>query len=65
MKGDLDLRLVSRLTKIIREEKPDLIHIHSRRGADVFGGIACVLGGRTVYFIAAGRQSRTPVECAS
>ena len=53
MKGDLDLRLVSRLTKIIREEKPDLIHIHSRRGADVFGGIAaswtgvpCILSRR-------------------
>ena len=25
MKGDLDLRLVSRLTKVIREEKPDLL----------------------------------------
>ncbi|MDB2441410.1 glycosyltransferase [Luminiphilus sp.] len=53
MNGDLDFRLVSRLTKIIREEKPDLIHIHSRRGADVFGGIAaswmgvpCVLSRR-------------------
>ena len=45
MKGDLDLLLVSRLTKIIREEKPDLIHIHSRRGADVFGGIAASWAG--------------------
>jgi len=55
MNGDLDLRLVSRLTKIIREEKPDLIHIHSRRGADVFGGIAASWDGRAVCFIAAGR----------
>ena len=45
MKGDLDLRLVSRLTKIIREENPDLIHIHSRRGADIFGGIAASWAG--------------------
>lgn len=45
MRGDLDLGLVSRLTKIIRAESPDLVHIHSRRGADVFGGIAARLTG--------------------
>ena len=53
MRGDLDLGQVSRLTKIIRAESPDLVHIHSRRGADIFGGLAarltdvpCVLSRR-------------------
>lgn len=45
MRGDLDLGLVSRLSKIIRAESPDLVHIHSRRGADIFGGLAARLTG--------------------
>lgn len=45
MRGDLDLGLVSRLSKIIRAESPDLVHIHSRRGADIYGGIAARLTG--------------------
>jgi glycosyltransferase involved in cell wall biosynthesis len=35
----------ARLARIARQENPDLIHLHSRRGADVFGGIAARLGG--------------------
>ena len=53
MKGDLDLGLISRLRRIIRSEQADLVHLHSRRGADVLGGIAarlekthCVLSRR-------------------
>ncbi len=46
MKGDLDLGFISRLRKIIRVEKADLVHLHSRRGADVLGGIAAKLEKR-------------------
>jgi len=38
--GDLDVAFVWRLRRIIRKESPDLIHLHSRRGADLLGGIA-------------------------
>ena len=38
--GDLDLPFAYRLTQFIRTEGPDLVHCHSRRGADVLGGIA-------------------------
>ena len=42
-KGDLDILLIPRLMKIIRKERPDIVHLHSRRGADVLGGIAARL----------------------
>ncbi|MDF1526204.1 MAG: glycosyltransferase [bacterium] len=45
MKGDLDLLFIPRLRTIIRKESPDIIHLHSRRGADVLGGIAARLSG--------------------
>jgi glycosyltransferase involved in cell wall biosynthesis len=45
MGGDLDLALVRRLYRLIRSERPDLVHLHSRIGADVMGGIACRLAG--------------------
>jgi glycosyltransferase involved in cell wall biosynthesis len=38
--GDLDLPFAYRLTQFIRDERPDLVHCHSRRGADILGGIA-------------------------
>ena len=38
--GDIDLPFAYRLTNFIRELKPDLVHCHSRRGADVLGGLA-------------------------
>ncbi|MEA3278647.1 MAG: glycosyltransferase [Pseudomonadota bacterium] len=40
MGGDLDLRLVPRLRRCIGRCRPDLVHLHSRIGADVMGGIA-------------------------
>ncbi|WAW10587.1 glycosyltransferase [Oxalobacter vibrioformis] len=43
MKGDADIGLVSRLTAVIRSDKPDIVHLHSRRGADIWGGIAAKL----------------------
>jgi len=38
--GDLDLPFAYRLTQYINETRPDLLHCHSRRGADVLGGLA-------------------------
>jgi glycosyltransferase involved in cell wall biosynthesis len=40
MRGDLDLSFIPRLRSVIRQAEPDLIHLHSRRGADILGGIA-------------------------
>ena len=38
--GDIDLPFAYRLTNFIKEMKPDIVHCHSRRGADVLGGLA-------------------------
>jgi glycosyltransferase involved in cell wall biosynthesis len=38
--GDLDLPFAYRLTQYLRELQPDLVHCHSRRGADMLGGMA-------------------------
>jgi glycosyltransferase involved in cell wall biosynthesis len=43
--GDLDLALVARLYGLLRRERPDILHLHSRRGADVLGAIAARLAG--------------------
>lgn len=45
MGGDADLGFVLRLRRLIRRRRPDLVHLHSRRGADVLGGIAARLAG--------------------
>jgi glycosyltransferase involved in cell wall biosynthesis len=45
--GDLDFRLLFQLRTLIHQYQPDIIHCHSRRGADIWGGIA-------------GRMSNTP-----
>lgn len=45
MKGDADFGLARRLQKLIRTSKPDLVHIHSRRGADLWGGLGARLAG--------------------
>jgi glycosyltransferase involved in cell wall biosynthesis len=45
MGGDLDIPFVFRLLRIIRREQPDLVHLHSRRGADLLGGVAARLAG--------------------
>ncbi len=46
MEGDLDLLFIPRLMSIIKKENPDIIHLHSRRGADILGGIAAKLTGK-------------------
>lgn len=38
--GDLDFRLIFKLRKLIQLYQPDIIHCHSRRGADIWGGVA-------------------------
>lgn len=43
MKGDLDAGLSLRLRRLIKEQAPDIVHVHSRRGADVWGGVAANL----------------------
>jgi len=45
MAGDLDVGFIFRLRRIIRQERPDIIHLHSRRGADTLGAIAGRLCG--------------------
>jgi glycosyltransferase involved in cell wall biosynthesis len=40
MKGDLDITFVPRLRAIVRRERPDVVHLHSRRGGDVLGALA-------------------------
>lgn len=45
LSGDVDLLAISRIAKVIRRVEPDVVHCHSRRGADVFGGLAAKLTG--------------------
>lgn len=45
MGGDGDIGLAFRLARLIRAERPDLVHLHSRRGADTWGGLAAKLAG--------------------
>ena len=41
--GDLDVSAISFLTRTVQRLKPDLLHAHSRRGADFFGGLAATI----------------------
>lgn len=43
--GDVDPRLLVGLCRTIRRYRPDVVHAHSRRGADWWGGIAAQLCG--------------------
>lgn len=43
--GDHDLRFAWQLRKLLRETMPDLVHCHSRRGADFLGGWAARSAG--------------------
>lgn len=42
MAGEMDPRFLWRLLRLIRTEKPDIIHVHSRRGADLWGSVAAI-----------------------
>jgi glycosyltransferase involved in cell wall biosynthesis len=39
-RGDLDAAFMLQLRGIIAAGRPDLVHVHSRRGADLWGGLA-------------------------
>jgi glycosyltransferase involved in cell wall biosynthesis len=41
--GDLDVSAISFLTRTVQRRSPDLLHAHSRRGADFFGGLAATI----------------------
>ena len=43
--GDLDLRFAFRLRAYLRQQRPDIVHCHGRRGADFFGGHAASMAG--------------------
>lgn len=45
MGGDADIGMALRLTKFIGTEQPDIVHLHSRRGADWWGGVAARVTG--------------------
>ena len=45
MHGDADLTMAPRLYRLIRRTRPDLVHLHSRIGADLWGGVAGRLAG--------------------
>jgi glycosyltransferase involved in cell wall biosynthesis len=47
LRGDLDVSFGWRLWRLVREERPDILHIHSRRGADLWGGLVAGLSGQT------------------
>lgn len=43
--GDLDLAFAWRLRQLLVRERPDIVHCHSRRGADFLGGQAAAMTG--------------------
>jgi glycosyltransferase involved in cell wall biosynthesis len=43
MRGELDIALLPRLVRVLKRWQPDLVHVHSRRGADLYGGLAAAL----------------------
>lgn len=50
MWGDMDVLMALRLYRLMRRERPDIVHLHSRIGADVMGGIAARLAGLPVVY---------------
>jgi glycosyltransferase involved in cell wall biosynthesis len=43
--GDADLAFALRLRRMLRAQAPQLVHLHSRRGADVLGAVGARLAG--------------------
>jgi len=50
MWGDMDFLMSLRLYRLMQRERPDIVHLHSRIGADVMGGIAARLAGIPVVY---------------
>ena len=45
MAGELDVFMMPRLLRLFKRYNPDIIHIHSRRGADIWGALAAKWAG--------------------
>jgi glycosyltransferase involved in cell wall biosynthesis len=45
MRGELDVTLLPRLARELKRLRADVVHVHSRRGADLYGGFAAALAG--------------------
>ncbi len=45
MSGDADVGFIFRFAALLKQLKPDLVHVHSRRGADVWGGLGAKWAG--------------------
>jgi glycosyltransferase involved in cell wall biosynthesis len=45
MRGEMDPRFLPPLLRLIRKDRPHLVHVHSRRGADLWGGLAAKIAG--------------------
>jgi glycosyltransferase involved in cell wall biosynthesis len=45
MRGEADICFFVRFYNLLQRIRPELVHIHSRRGADIWGGIAAKLSG--------------------
>lgn len=58
--GDHDLLFIPKLLRILKEEQPDIVHIHSRRGADTLGLLAAKLAGGAKVIIS--RRVDDPVH---
>ena len=44
MRGELDAALLPRLARELKRLKPDLVHVHSRRGADLYMEMPVTMG---------------------
>jgi glycosyltransferase involved in cell wall biosynthesis len=45
LRGEASLSAYFALREIIRDKKPDIVHVHSRRGADLWGPLAAKFSG--------------------
>jgi glycosyltransferase involved in cell wall biosynthesis len=50
MWGDMDILMALRLYRLMQRVRPDIVHLHSRIGADVMGGVAARLAGMPVVY---------------
>lgn len=50
MRGDLDLTTAWHVARIARRHRPDLVHVHSRRGVQWLGGLAARWGAFPVVY---------------
>lgn len=48
LRGDLDFAALWRVRRVIRAERPQIVHLHSRRGADTLGALAALWTGARV-----------------